>query len=153
MLKRLIACCGLVVLCAAPTVAQQRADLEKCRAISDSLERLRCFDALVVPSGAKKEPAPSGQAMSATDFILDRAKLRGQQVVVSGVVQIMGDTAMIKRTAMDMSVAFVDFKKVSRDQRRKLLENCDLGCDAVVRGRAAEVMFEVGIVADSIELK
>jgi hypothetical protein len=91
--------------------------------------------------------------IAVTDFVLDRKTLRGNSVAVAGTLQVMGDMAILKNGMMDMSGAFIDFQRVSREQRKNMIERCNMGCDVVVRGRVGDAMMEPGIFADTIEVR
>lgn len=90
-------------------------------------------------------------AISLTDLKLDKATLIGKKVEVAGFLQTMGDISMISDGLFDMNKLFVETEKLSRENRKFLLENCSSGCQVTVRGTVSSVMMNEGIVADSIE--
>jgi len=88
--------------------------------------------------------------ISLIDLKLDIQKMAGQEIETQANVQIFGDMGMLQDGMMDANPLPLDFKKVPRDQRKKLLEQCSMGCRATVQGKVGNVMFQNGIVADAV---
>lgn len=113
-----------------------------------------------VSSSLKPRSAPSAKAashtagdytpISLTDLRLDAKQMQGKKVEVTGVVTIMGEIAMIGDSLFSSNKLFVESKKLSRENRKYLLENCDGGCTITVRGKVGTVMLNDGIIADDI---
>lgn len=157
------AAAGLLVvlaLVATPLAAQQRgvtAELRSCRSITDSLQRLRCYDGLVPEEAPTSVAGPGGSyaRVALVDFKLDRESMRGQLIEVQGRMVIMGEVAMLQTDAMDMSPAFLDITGLPREQRRQVLERCGMGgCEATVLGKVdVTKMMQVGLVGHSVILR
>ncbi|UWU12801.1 hypothetical protein N2599_11500 [Rhizobium sullae] len=88
--------------------------------------------------------------MSLTDVKLDAKQMQGKKVEVSGVLITMGDMAMLGDSPFSTNRLFVDNKKLSREERKYILENCEGGCSITVRGKVGSVMLNDGIIADAI---
>lgn len=87
------------------------------------------------------------QQISVTDFQLDAKKLTGKLVEVSGVVQYFGGTVMIGEKRFSTNKIFVDDKALPREQRKYILQNCEGGCEMTIRGKASNLVFDIGIAA------
>jgi hypothetical protein len=104
--------------------------------------------ALRTPVRARKGSA--FKAVSLVDLRLDFDKMKGQRIEVTGTLQTMGEISMISSGVLDMNKMFVETKGLPRESRKYLLENCDSGCEVTVRGKAADVMLNPGIVAQEL---
>ncbi|MBX5164822.1 MULTISPECIES: hypothetical protein [Rhizobium] len=115
---------------------------------------LRLAASLKTVDAVAAKPAdvkPGGyEAMSLTDVKLDAKQMQGKKVEVSGVLITMGDMAMLGDSAFSSNKLFVDNKKLSREERKYILENCEGGCSITVRGKVGSVMLNDGIIADAI---
>ena len=60
---------------------------------------------------------------------------------VDGELMLMGELLMLGQGGLDASPIFVDFKKIPRDQRRRIIE-CGMNCAATVRGKVGKVMMQ-----------
>jgi hypothetical protein len=103
------------------------------------------------PAGATTKAASTSRYanISLTDLKLDRANLQGQEIEVSGFLQVMGEIVFLKDGLTDMSPIFVDISHASREGRKFALD-CNLGCWATVRGIVGPVLMQPGIIAESL---
>lgn len=132
----------------APSQAQSSADLASCRQIADSLQRLACFDA-AVPASAAAIPTSAYATMDLVDWKVDKSRLSGRKVEVSGVIMAFGGEALLSSRPGDTSPVFVAVTGLPRDQQRKLFA-CSAFCKVRVRGSTGPVMSQDGIVTDAL---
>ncbi|QFU16568.1 hypothetical protein [Microvirga thermotolerans] len=134
--------------------ADTTVELARCRAIGDSLQRLNCYDGLAPQQPPEPRAAESGYTKTdLTDLKVDREKMKGRSVEVAGRLQLVGEMLMLGSGDFDANPLFVEFKEVPRDQRRRVVEDCNLGCRATVRGKIGSVMFQTGVIAETIVLR
>lgn len=140
--------------------------LDQCRRVSDSLERLVCFDGLAsskeapIPRAASAPAQPSAtaqagasyQQVSLTDLQVDAKELRGRSVEATGVMQQVGQLVMLKETLLSMNAVFVEIDTIPREERRRIFQMCGQGCTATVRGKAMTVMMNPGIKAEHVDM-
>lgn len=130
---------------AVPAVGQTRADLERCRAIGDDMQRLACYDA--IDSGpatrSKYDVVPLAELM---DFALS---YRGDLIETSGWIEPgNGNLFRLRPEGGHEDSLPVDVESLSRRDRQAFLDRCGEGCEATVQGRVGPVNFTTGIVAD-----
>ncbi|MBN9052346.1 MAG: hypothetical protein J0H80_00890 [Rhizobiales bacterium] len=101
-------------------------------------------------------PAPSEQKNTAEidliDLKLDIGKMSGREVVVHGTISVLGDLAMLGDGGFDTTPVPVDIGKLSRDDRKKVLQSCNMQCGVTITGKIGPFMMQKGIIARSIEL-
>lgn len=147
---------GISLLLFSAARAQEQAGIAHCRSITANDERLSCYDTLSgqAQQAGPKLPNQSYQTMSLTDVKLDQDALRDRKVEVSGNLVMGSEIAFLRSGNTDTSSLIVDFKAVSREQRRAMIERCGAsGCSATIRGRVDHVMSQPGIVADSLDVR
>lgn len=141
----ILGCVGL----ASPSQAQSAAaELARCRQIADSLQRLACFDA-AVPAASAPVPAGAYATMDLVDWKVDKARLNGRKVEVSGVIMAFAGEALLSVRPGDTSPVFIAITGLPRDQQRRLFA-CTAFCKVRVRGLTGTVMNQEGIVADAL---
>jgi hypothetical protein len=119
---RLIAYALASAVCAAmviPANAQSTSEIERCRKIEDSLQRLNCYDNLFPQVPASDEPY---QRMELDDLKVDRNEMRGQTVEVSGHAMVFADTLLLGSAQLDLNPIPVegDFARSTKANRRQL---------------------------------
>ena len=82
---------------------------------------------------AQSEPTEIGL----TDLKLDISTMQGKMVKVTGLLQIVGDLALIKGEPMDMSPIYMTTTHLSRIDRKSLITTCSLLCKATVVGKVS----------------
>jgi len=133
-------------------LAQTRQELQSCRAISDSLQRLSCFDRVVaLPNSVT--PGTDSQEIGVVDLITDGPQLRGKTVRVRGFAISAGETMFLYSAAGQMTAVMVNMSKVDREGRRLALTSCGGGCEIVVAGQATYQFNVTGLAATSIQIK
>lgn len=93
-------------------------------------------------------------AIDIDDFRLDFRSLSGKQVKVSAYGYYVMNSFMLRRNSSDMSPIEVNISKVSRDQRKEILQRCSdikTGCKVNVFGIAGTSNFQNAIVALGVE--
>ncbi len=95
---------------------------------------------------------PKYEKISINDLKLDINELSGKKIDVYGSLTIFGDMAILSdpRQAMDMNPIIVETKNLSRDERRYIMENCNMGCNISIQGSIESILFEYGIKAHKI---
>lgn len=154
-MRSISAVVGISLLLLSAARAQEQAGFTHCQSITANDERLSCYDKLsgLGQQAGPKLPDQGYQATSLTDVKLDQDALRGRRVEVSGNLVVGSDIAFLLSGNADTSPLIVDFKAVSREQRRTMLERCGAsGCPVTIRGRVDRVMAQPGIVADNVEV-
>lgn len=86
------------------------------------------------------------------DLKLDVAKMSGKSVTVHGTITILGDMAMLGEGSFDSTPIPVSLSRLSRDDRKALLENCEMQCGLTIKGKVGDVMMQKGVIAESIAL-
>jgi hypothetical protein len=146
---RFVALIGLVLLgllWGAAAEAQNREDMQLCRAISDSAKRLACYDAIELPQG----PRPKYELVDLSDLKSYALSYRGQLVEVSGWIKPSAELLFLGTDASDARPMPIDFDSLDRRDRQAFLSACGDGCQATVQGRVKPVDFTTGIVADAL---
>lgn len=87
-----------------------------------------------------------------TDLKLDIGKMRNRRVVVQGTISIIGDMAMLGNGGFDMTPVPIQLEKLPRDQRKALLEDCTTQCQVTVTGKVGQVLFQDGVIAESLTI-
>jgi hypothetical protein len=126
--------------------AQSRPDLERCRAINDSLRRLGCYDG--IPLSAPPPSRGRYEVFTLAELKTDALTLRGRFVEVTGWITPGEDLFRLGSDSADETTIPIDPRTLSRAERRSFLEACGDGCDATVQGSVRPVGFTTGIVAD-----
>lgn len=136
-----------------PAVAEELSSgLQHCSAIGDDASRLACFDSLAgAARPAKAEARSDYHEIDLADLKVDKASMIGQRVKVRGQIQVMGDIALLKSDAMDMTPLFFDYRKLPREQRKALLNNCTMPCDATVSGTVRSQPLGVTLSGDQAD--
>jgi hypothetical protein len=129
--------------------AQTVEDFAGCVGVSNDIERLACFDKIAAPLSGKPVAAAACKPMTVEDLKLDFNDLVGTCAEVSGFVMQAADMAMLMQSQMDANPFFVDTSKLSREERKVLL-NCPTGCRLTVIGTVGELNYTKGIKATSI---
>ena len=93
------------------------------------------------------------QRMSLTDLKLDLSDLVGQKIEVEAKVMSVGGMIMISDPAQpfDTNPVTGSADNLSRDDRRFILENCDMGCTVRIRGAVVKTMLGEEIDLHSLE--
>ena len=86
------------------------------------------------------------------ELLLDFEQWKGREVEVHGhlVVEILGDVLLLYQDRRSSSVIFVEGKRLSADERRYLLTQCDPDCSATLLGRPGEVFTQKRLVATAL---
>jgi len=95
----------------------------------------------------KENSSGKYKKISIVDLKLDIQDLGGHLVEVTGQLGSFGDFLMLgdPSTGMDTSPVLAEAKKLSREERRYIIEKCNLGCRITVRGEVSTVMFQPGL--------
>ncbi|OQB47423.1 MAG: hypothetical protein BWY02_02135 [bacterium ADurb.Bin157] len=91
------------------------------------------------------------QSMDLIDLKIDIASLMGKKVKVKALGQLCGDMFLIKKDMMDVSPIIVETKDLPREQRKYIIQNCNLGAPVIIYGTVGTVMFQNGLIAEKIE--
>ena len=127
--------------------------LLECRAMSDATARLECYDKLGDAAKGNSAPPPTGtyQPMSFSDFITDAQELKDQKVELSGYVSFDPDHSTLHKSQSDFKpYAWLSVDKLSRDDRKRLLDRCIPGCVATVDGTVQAGYGSPQIIAEAI---
>ena len=131
---------------AAAGLAQTRQDVERCRAINDSLRRLSCYDGIAL---TEPRPARSKYETAALEELKAYAlSYRGRYVEVTGWVTPGPDLFQLGSDSQDERPLPVDVDALDRRQRQAFEAECGAGCDATIQGRVGPVGFTTGVAAD-----
>jgi hypothetical protein len=109
---------------------------------------------LAAPTADAGPKSPSYQDMALIDFKLDRRKLLGQKIRLTGVFSVMGSDEMgsLSEKAFDTTPVLVSTKDLSREERKMLLQCQSIECKYEIEGSVVEVLSDVGIEADHMRL-
>ncbi|MBI5626748.1 MAG: Gldg family protein [Nitrosomonadales bacterium] len=103
--------------------------------------------------GELKTPA----LMDVADLILDAKSLNGKKVRVGGFIYtsaMHSDKVFMKRSAnrKDTKSIYITTSKLSREQRKKILMDCDSQlCQVIVTGTMEDIGYTVDITAEKLE--
>jgi hypothetical protein len=92
----------------------------------------------------------SYKQVSMMDLKVDKNDLKGRLVEVRGHLVLTGEIAALGSELLDANPVLVDYQKMSREQRRELMEKCASGCWLNLRGKIGTVMSQPGLIADAI---
>lgn len=126
--------------------AQTRADIERCRAITDDARRLDCYDAITLAPGTRSKY----DIVPLNELINFALSYRGDLVEVSGWIRPDDDVFFLSPEEGGEESVPIDFGLLSRHERQSFLDQCGDACEATVQGRVSPVNFTTGIVADAI---
>lgn len=102
----------------------------------------------------QKITAPAGyQAMELVDLKVDIHSLAGKKVATQGVLQVLGEVAMIKSDAMDTTGLFIGIDKLPRDARKTIVTDCQTYCRVNIAGTVQETDPMHQIVAEQIAFR
>jgi tetratricopeptide (TPR) repeat protein len=132
----------------APNKDEVEALLINCMASSGALKYILEEEAR--KKGGHSAESRSRASMAVSDLILDYRSLAGRSVSVRGHFFALGELNYLYEKAGAMTFVMVDTSQLSRNDRRKLLTECSLGCSVTVNGTAEDVMFQKGIRATSL---
>ncbi|NTS31263.1 hypothetical protein HQ945_08345 [Phyllobacterium sp. BT25] len=93
------------------------------------------------------------QQISFTDLKLDIGEMKGKMVEVSGRLSLFADMAILQNPDDKFSTnnIYVDTKKLTRDERKTMLTQCQHGCTVTVKGKIATgTLMQEGIAADTV---
>ena len=85
------------------------------------------------------------------DLKIDIKSLQGAKIKTKGSAQLFTDMLMLKGNNMDMNPIFIDYKSVSRGEKKHIFESCAIGCPVTVYGEVGVVLYQTGIIAEKIE--
>lgn len=94
---------------------------------------------------------PNYRDISLDDLKLDKERLIGKKIRVSGLYQLMGDESLLAGDPGDMSPLWLDVHKVPREERKAMLDCPDRQCTFEIEGTVRRGLFGVMIVADHAE--
>ncbi|MFC2252508.1 hypothetical protein ACETRX_22925 [Labrys portucalensis] len=89
--------------------------------------------------------------MSVDDYRVDQKQLLGQKVDISGFVFMMSE-AWLKRDQMDAITTRLDVEDLPREDRKRLLTDCQYGCAVRLWGTVSNISFVRGITVEKIEI-
>lgn len=130
----------------------------KCGTTKDDRSRLACYDKIrddiVKAYGASQQSSNGYQSVGLVDLKVDLKKMVGKKISVPALVQIMGDTAMLKSDEMDMAPIFADTEKLPRDDRKKLASACQMIlCKGQFYGTVKQLPLGLGVAVEKVEWK
>ena len=97
------------------------------------------------------EPAENPvKNMSFNDLYLDYNNLVGQKVKVEGYLMLFGDIASLTEKYGSAAVLYTDTSRLSRENRKLLLDNCSSGCNVEIEGVVGSVQFLKGITVTNL---
>ena len=88
--------------------------------------------------------------MTFNDLYLDYQQLKGKEVHVKGFMFATGDTGYMTSKQGGTTMLFVELIKLSRQERKEILEKCSGGCELTIEGIVNEVLYQKGITALSV---
>ena len=99
-----------------------------------------------------EEDADSYKETKLIDLKQDIHAFIGQQIKTEAFAIAYQFMLILKQDKMDPSSLEVNINKLSKEERKKLLEGCIEGCNAKVYGRVGDVIQgDEGIIADKVE--
>ena len=102
-------------------------------------------------TGPPADPAESPvKNMSFNDLYLDYNNLVGQKVKVEGYLMVFGDIASLTEKFSAVAVLYTETSRLSRENRKLLLDNCSSGCNVELEGVVGSVQFLKGITVTNL---
>lgn len=137
---------------------KQRIDLKKILEIATSGDAEKCIKEFKQNIEQSKQAPASNQIplMDLDDLRTDIASLQGRKIRVKAEGHYVMNMFMLKKGAMDTSPLFIDITKLNRDQRRRVLQQCNdliTGCRVTIYGTVDKVNYQMGITAENIEFQ
>lgn len=87
------------------------------------------------------------------DLKLDIKAMSGKKVAVDGYLQQMGELVLLKLEPMDMTPIWLSIDRLSRDDRKKILQQCASMCRVHVSGAVQRLPMGMGVVADNVYIR
>jgi hypothetical protein len=142
-----------VAVFAASAVAEDITNaFTKCATTKDDKARLACYDSIrdnVVRANTKANEAGQHQTIALADLKTDIKSMRGQKVAVKANIQTVGGMSMLKSDPMDMAPVFADTESLPREDRKKLLNGCQvILCSGVFYGTVKTMPLGIGLVLE-----
>jgi hypothetical protein len=107
------------------------------------------------PSDQAQQPAADKEypAISLSDLKLDRKRMIGRKITVSGTYTQVGDMSTLSSGLGDTSPIFMDVSRLPPDQRKALLD-CGAGqCEVDVEGVVGPLSLDIGVQALNITIR
>jgi hypothetical protein len=115
--------------------------------------RMITSPAIVEQDGRLRAPVkhPGYTEMTLRDFVLDRSRLIGRKVRVTGLYQQMGDFTLLAASDDDMNPIDLDIIRLPRKERSALLDCPSRDCKFQVEGRVRMSRSGVIVRADDVQ--
>ena len=157
---RTVATALLLPFFCAPAIskAQENHNPASCHSISDSNERLHCYDDLysagseTPQASAEPPPKPDYTEVSVIDVESNKGSLEGASVKITGwLTNGYGTLWFLKPEPHSSILLSVDVKQVAEELVKGLLRECDnVSCSVIVTGRAVRESGRWSIEAANI---
>lgn len=126
MLKYLIGC---ALLMSSAAHADEFSDaFSQCAVTKSDQQRLKCYDGLrenpVKSISAEKSNPSEYPNIDINDLKVDFSNLNGKKFSVAAYVQSFGGVYFMKSESMDTSPISLDINKLPRDDRKKIISDC-----------------------------
>ena len=156
-MKKTVALLAIAFACNFVQAEDVTTAFAKCAVTKDDRSRLVCYDK--IRDDLVKANSPAAQAtgngykqLNLVDLKVDLKELISKKVAVNSLIQIMGETAMLKSDELDMAPIFADFSKLSRDDRKKLASGCQVVlCKGLFYGVVRQLPLGTGVALDKVE--
>ena len=128
----------------------------KCAITKGDKARLACYDKIRDEIVAANSPKPSQvkdpyAAITLADLKTDIKTLKGKKFAVKAAVQTMGEMSMLKSDPMDMSPIFAATESLPREDRKKLLNGCQIViCSGVFYGTVKALPLGIGLALERV---
>ena len=153
----------IAAMAAGPAGAASQEEWFRCGVMQDSSARLACYDAYVSqlyqksqkgqPQEATKNSAPvNDQQMTLAEIHVDYKSLKGKAVTTSGRLLVLGDSGMLGEEGVSTINIMVDFKKLDRQTKLDVYQNCGHGCSVTLTGKVIDSFMGPQIVPTMITL-
>ena len=147
----------IIAVCIAVFAASAAAEditnaFAKCATTKDDKARLACYDSIrdnVVRANSKTNETGQHQTIALADLKTDIKTMRGQKVAVKASIQTVGGMSMLKSDPMDMAPVFADTDALPREDRKKLLNGCQVVmCTGVFYGTVKTMPLGIGLALE-----
>jgi hypothetical protein len=88
--------------------------------------------------------------MAFNDLYLDYNNLVGKTVKVNGYLMVFGEICSLSESKNLTAVLYTDTSRLSRENRKLILDNCASGCNVEIEGVVGNVQFLKGITATNL---
>lgn len=140
--------------CASAIAEDYTEAFSKCAVTDDDKQRLACYDKIRDDIVKNEQQKPNSQYpnIDINDLKVDLGNLNGKKFSVAAYVQSFAGVYFIKSNSMDMNPITADMDKLPREDRKKLISECQTKlCLGVFYGAVSNRDYQTKFVVSKVE--